>query len=65
MRTNIVIDDNLLAEAKELSNLTTKKDIVEESIKAYIALLKRQNMLELFGKVEWMGDLDEMRSTLK
>jgi Arc/MetJ family transcription regulator len=65
MRTNIVIDDNLLAEAQSLSKLKTKKDIVEESIKTYIAHLKRQNMLSLFGKVKWEGDLNEMRTTVK
>ncbi len=63
MRTNILIHDVLLAEAQQLSSLKTKKDIVEQSIRTYIAHLKRQNMLELLGKVEWIGDLDKMRTS--
>jgi Arc/MetJ family transcription regulator len=62
MRTNIVIDDTLFAEAKSLSNLKTKKKIIEDAIKTYIAHLKRQNVIGLFGKVEWEGDLNEMRT---
>jgi Arc/MetJ family transcription regulator len=62
MRTNIEIDDALIAEAQSLSHLKTKKKIVEEAVKSYIALLKRQNMVDLFGKVEWVGDLNEMRT---
>lgn len=62
MRTNIVIDELLLEEAKRLSKLKTKKKVVEEAIKNYIAHLKRKNMTDLFGKVEWDGDLDKMRT---
>jgi Arc/MetJ family transcription regulator len=65
MRTNIEIDDDLIAEAQSLSHLKTKKKIVEEALKSYIALLKRQQMVQFFGKVEWEGDLNEMRTTLK
>ena len=62
MRTNIDIDDALLAEAQSLSQIKTKKRIVEEAVKSYITLLKRQKMIALFGKVEWSGDLNEMRT---
>ena len=62
MRTNIEIEDALIAEAQSLSNLKTKKKIVEEAVKSYIALLKRQKMIDLFSKVEWVGDLNEMRT---
>jgi Arc/MetJ family transcription regulator len=62
MRANIEIDDALIAEAQSLSHLKTKKKIVEEAVKSYIALLKRQKMIDLFGKVEWVGDLNEMRT---
>lgn len=63
MRTNIEIDDALIAEAQSLSNLKTKKKIVEEAVKSYIAIMKRQKMIDLFGNVEWVGDLNEMRTT--
>ena len=46
-----------------MSPFKTKEEIVEEDVKSYIALLKRQKMIDLFGKVEWVGDLNEMRTT--
>jgi Arc/MetJ family transcription regulator len=36
MRTNIVIDDNLMAEAIELSQLKTKKAVVETGLRLLI-----------------------------
>jgi Arc/MetJ family transcription regulator len=62
MRTNIVIDDKLMAEALNASGLQTKKEAVEEGLKALIKLRKQANIRNLRGKLNWEGDLDEMRS---
>ena len=62
MRTNIVIDDELMAEAMQLSGCKTKKETVEEGLKQLVRYKLRQSMLSLRGKIDWEGDLDEMRS---
>ena len=62
MRTNIEIDDKLMKEALKWSDLKSKKDIVNHALVEFIKLQKRQAMKNLQGKVEWIGDLDKMRT---
>jgi len=61
MRTNIVIDDELMAKATEVSGLKTKKDVVEQGLRLIIQRSNQQSIRELRGKLKWEGDLDEMR----
>ena len=62
MRTNIDINDELLQKAMEVSHLKTKKAIVELALKEYVDRQARLDLLSLFGKVEWVGDLEQMRT---
>jgi Arc/MetJ family transcription regulator len=62
MRTNIVIDDQLMAEALKATGLQTKKEAVEEGLKALIRLKKQADVRSLKGKLKWEGSLDDMRS---
>ncbi len=61
MRTNINIDDNLMEEALRLSGLKTKRAVVEAGLQTLVRLKRQMKILDLAGKVEWIGDLDEMR----
>ncbi len=61
MRTNIEINDKLMKRALELSQIKTKKEVVEQALENFIKELQRKDMLNLRGKVEWDGNLDEMR----
>ena len=63
MRTNIVIDDKLMADALSASGLQTKKEVVEEGLKALIRLRKQASIRSLRGKLNWEGDLNDMRVT--
>ena len=63
MRTNIVIDDQLMAEALKASGLQTKKEVVEQGLKLLVRLGQQQELRKLRGKVAWEGDLERMRST--
>lgn len=63
MRTNIVIDDKLMADALKATGLKTKKDVVEEGLKALIKLRKQSGIKSLRGKLAWEGNLDDMRSS--
>lgn len=61
MRTNVVIDDDLIAEAMNSTGLTTKKAVIEEALRTLIRLKAQQNVRQLRGQLHWEGNLDEMR----
>jgi Arc/MetJ family transcription regulator len=61
VRTNIVIDDDLMAAALEARPNATKRAVVEEGLRL-VALVHRQKKLRaLRGKLRWSGDLENMR----
>ena len=62
MRTNIEIDDKLMKDVLKATGLATKKDAVELGLKTLIRLNKQENIKKLRGKLQWSGDLDEMRT---
>lgn len=62
MRTNVVIDDSLMESALKASGLRTKKDAIEEGLKLLVKMNSQAKIRELRGKLNWSGNLDEMRS---
>lgn len=62
MRTNIVIDDNLMNEALIISGYKTKRETVEEGLKLLIAMKNQANVRKYRGRLKWEGDLDAMRT---
>ena len=61
MRTNIEIDDKLLAEAMKASGLATKRATVEEGLRLLVRLRNRAKAFEELRGLGWEGNLDEMR----
>jgi Arc/MetJ family transcription regulator len=61
MRTNIVIDDRLIAEAIRASGARTKREAVELGLKALIRLKQQEKFRRYRGKLRWRDDLDRMR----
>jgi Arc/MetJ family transcription regulator len=61
MRTNIEIDDNLMAEAMQRSGMSTKKEVVELALRALLKINTQRDIALLFGKLEWSGDLEQLR----
>jgi Arc/MetJ family transcription regulator len=61
MRTNIEIDDNLMAEAMKAMGTKTKRETVEKALEAQVAIKRQLGIRALMGKVEWVGDLDDWR----
>ena len=61
MRTNIIIDDDLMNEALTLSQLKTKKNVVETGLKLLVQMKKQEQLKSLRGKLKWDGDFDAMR----
>ena len=62
MRTNIVIDDILMANALKATGLKTKKDVVEQGLKLIVLRQNQQAIRGLRGKIKWEENLDEMRT---
>jgi Arc/MetJ family transcription regulator len=61
MRTNIDIDDKLMAQAMKSSGATTKRAVVEEALKLLVRINAQSGMRKLWGKVKWEGNLEESR----
>ena len=62
MRTNIVIDDELMADVLKLTGLKTKREAVELGLKTLVKLKKQEKIRQFRGKLPWRGDLNEMRT---
>ena len=61
MRTNIEIDDALMAAAQKASGQATKKDTVEQALRLMIRLRRQREVGAAFGKYRWRGDLGRSR----
>lgn len=62
MRTNIVIDDALMAATLEATGLKTKREAVELGLRTLLRLRQQQAIRQLRGKLAWEGDLDTLRT---
>jgi Arc/MetJ family transcription regulator len=62
MRTNIIIDDNLMRETLRATGLKTKREAVEEGLRTLLRLKRQAQIRTLRGKLDWKGDLNVMRS---
>ena len=61
MRTNIVIDDELLNEAFSVSDAKTKKDLIHEALEEFIRLKKRKDLTELAGSIKFHKNYDHKK----
>jgi Arc/MetJ family transcription regulator len=61
MRTNIVIDDELMKRAMRASGARTKREAVETALRLMVGLKQQEQLRRLRGKLKWEGDLDAMR----
>jgi Arc/MetJ family transcription regulator len=61
MRTNIILDDNLVQEAFKYSNAKTKKDLIHLALKEFVEKRRRLNLLDLEGKIEFFEDYDHKK----
>ncbi|OQW41221.1 MAG: transcription regulator of the Arc/MetJ class [Proteobacteria bacterium SG_bin4] len=62
MRTNIVIDDELMDEVIKLTGVKTKKEAVELGLLTLIRIKKQEKIKQYRGKLNWDGNLDDMRT---
>lgn len=60
-RTNIVLDDVLVAQGLKLTGLKTQKDLIHHALLQLVRRESQLGLLKLRGSVNWEGDLGEMR----
>ncbi len=58
MRTNIVLNDDLVSEAQALSQIKTKRELIEVALREFVANHKRMDLRELKGVNELSADYD-------
>ena len=61
MRTTLNLDDKALQAAMSVSEGQTKTEIVNEALRAFARGRRRKKLLDLRGKVDWEGDIDQLR----
>ena len=58
MRTNIVIDDNIMRQAMIVSGLQTKREVVDRALNEFVANNSRMDLLELKGQIRFADGYD-------
>lgn len=61
MRTNIVIDDELMRRAMKAAGARTKRETVEAGLKMLVQVYRRRAARKLRGAIHWEGSLDASR----
>ncbi len=61
MRTNIILDDDLIQRAKELTGIETKRGVVDEALRLLVLAYEQKEVQALRGKLTWEANLDTMR----
>jgi len=61
MRTNIVIDDQLMADTLRETGLKSKRAAVELGLQTLLRLQRQREIRKFRGKLQWEGDLEAMR----
>lgn len=60
-RTNVVLDDRLVEEAKTLAGEKSARETIDLALREFVARRKRKAILAWEGKFRWVGDLDRIR----
>jgi Arc/MetJ family transcription regulator len=58
MRTNIDIDDELMAQALSLSGVSTKKEVVDRALRLYVEHRSKKDIWDIKGRIEFADGYD-------
>jgi Arc/MetJ family transcription regulator len=58
VRTNIVLDDEVVREASRLTGIRTKRALVDEALRLLVKVRKRRSLLPLKGKIRFADGYD-------
>ena len=64
MRTQLVINDELMANVLQVTGLKSKREAVEQGLKLLLALKQQEQIKQFKGQLHWEGDLEQMRVDL-
>lgn len=62
MRTNIVIDDELIEEVMKGFGVRTMREAVDRALRESLAFMRQQQAVEGMRGLGWEGDLNELRT---
>ena len=62
VRTNVVLDQDLVERALATTGLRTRRELIDHALRELLRHRDQRRVLELKGRVDWQGDLDEMRA---
>jgi Arc/MetJ family transcription regulator len=60
MRTNIILDEQLMESALQVSDSKTKKGTIEEALILLVQIKGQRKIKEYRGKLKWKGNLDNL-----
>ena len=58
MRTNVVLDDDLLKEALALTGARTKKDVIHQALRELVRVRRKKNLMDLAGRLRFHDGFD-------
>jgi len=61
MRTNIVLDEELVASVMRATGATMKREAIDNALRTTLRLKQQEGLMRLWG-LGWEGDLDDMRT---
>ena len=61
MRTTLNLDEAILREAMTFYQGQTKTEVINEALRKMVVGKRQKGLLDLRGKVDWEGDLDQLR----
>ena len=61
VRTNIVLDRSLVEAGLKATGLKTRRELVDFALRELLRHNQQKRLLSLKGKINWEGDLAEMR----
>ena len=62
MRTNIVIDDKLMRDILRLTGIRTKREAVDQGLRALLRLHQQSDIRQVRGRLPWQGNLEDLRT---
>lgn len=58
MRTNVVLDDDLLRDAIAVTGIQTRRELLDRALRELIKAYKKKNLFDLAGKISYAPDFD-------
>ena len=62
MKATIELNDELVKETMQLSHIQTPEDLIRTALYEFLRKLKKRELATMRGRVQWEGDLDQMRT---